>query len=325
MSPLFGKKKDDGRTILILDVESGSIGGALVRFSPGQQPKVFGETRHPLPLRATYEPQILADLALREVEQVLRRVAEVAARVRGHQTLSLVGEVGRVVVFLSPPWGALSITNRILDPHPFIARLRQSLEAFFGPVLLTFQPFGLAAAHTTPTIFPSDGHYLLSAISGEVTELILLENEKTNLKIVAHATIPFGHHYPLRTLLSHGNISLAEAHSALRLGTLNTPSHALEALHAAGKEVAGEFASVAGELLLHTPARKVIVVAQEPMGEWFARTLAGAGELTKLFPDTGEVRAMRAGNVTPFMAVHTRRPDLPLLLEALFLDSEVRE
>ncbi|MDP4020893.1 MAG: hypothetical protein Q8P58_02540, partial [Candidatus Adlerbacteria bacterium] len=73
MSPLFGKKKDDGRTILILDVESGSIGGALVRFSSGQQPKVFGETRHPLPLRATYEPQILADLALREVEQVLRR------------------------------------------------------------------------------------------------------------------------------------------------------------------------------------------------------------------------------------------------------------
>ncbi|KKU53746.1 MAG: hypothetical protein UX77_C0038G0001, partial [Parcubacteria group bacterium GW2011_GWA1_47_11] len=42
---LFGGKKDAERTVLILDVESGSVGSALVQLMPDKQPKLSGEMR----------------------------------------------------------------------------------------------------------------------------------------------------------------------------------------------------------------------------------------------------------------------------------------
>ena len=308
--------------MLMLDIESGSVGVALARLSSNHLPKVFGEWRRAVPLQLTHDTDTLARQTEVVVEAALAHVAEVAARVRGHHTHGAVGEVQDAAVFLSPPWGALSITNRKLEPHPFTKRLQKSLEAFFGPLTVTTEPFGLMAAHTAPLVLPNEGHYLLSTVSGETTELILLENEGSHLHIAAHATLPLGHHYPLRTLLSHGAFSPAEARSALHLHARGSaPGHALEALHAAGTHVAAEFASVAGELLPHTQARSIFVVAGEPTGEWFARSLAASPALGQLFPQAGEVRAVRSGHVSPFVGGHARRPDLPLLLEALFVNT----
>ena len=47
---LFVGKKSPEKTVLILDVESGSVGSALVRLVPKKQPKLFGETRAYAPL-----------------------------------------------------------------------------------------------------------------------------------------------------------------------------------------------------------------------------------------------------------------------------------
>lgn len=319
---IFGRKREEGTTILILDVESGSVGGALARFAEGEQPRVFGETRRLVPLQVTHDINTLARHTLDAAERTLAHVAEVAARVREHLSLAPAGNVAQAVIFLSPPWGALTIADRVLGPHPLLARLQKILEAFFGPISITTEPFGLMAAHTAPLIFPHDEHSLLSTVSGDVTELILLEHVGSHLKVAAHASLPIGHHYPLRTLLSHGKFSEAEARSALRLSARgHAPTHALEALHAASAHLANEFGTVAGELLAHAPARRLLVVGGEPGGEWFARSLAGSPAMAEVFSSTGEVRALRPQHATPYVAVHAPRPDLPLLLETMFVNT----
>ncbi len=329
MSPLFGRKREEGSTVLVLDVENGSVAASLVRLSPTHLPKMFGEVRRAIPLQATHDTDALARLTHDAAISALAHVAQVAARVRAHSTLSAVGHVDSAYIFLSPPWGALTLNDRELQPHPFVSHIEKSLESFFGPLPVSLQPFGLMAANTVPIILPSDDHCLIMTVSGEVTEIILLENAGSHLRIVGHATLPLGKHFPLRTLLTHGGISLAEAYSAMRLHAMRTtkeegdPSHALEALHAAGEHVASEFGSVANELLQHAPARRIIVVGEEPSGEWFARSLVTSNELSKLFPDSGEVRAVRSAHVLPHVGVHAARPDLPLLLEVLFVNTRL--
>jgi hypothetical protein len=329
MSPLFGRKREEGRTVLILDVENGSVGASLVRFSPNHLPKMFGEIRKAVPLQITHDTDALARLTQDAVISTLAHVAQVAARARAHTALAPVGQVDSVVIFLSPPWGALTLAERELPPHPFIQRIEKSLEAFFGRLPVALEPFGLMAAHTTPIILPSEEHCLVTAISGEVTELILLENAGSHLKIIGHATLPLGRHFPIRTLTSHGGFSEAEAKSAMSLYAIRIseqggdPHHAFEALHSAGAHVASEFGSVAKELLQHVPARRIIVVAQEPAGEWFAHSLAKSPELEHLFPEAGEVRAVRASHALPFVGMHSSRPDLPLLLEVLFVNTRL--
>jgi hypothetical protein len=155
-----------------------------------------------------------------------------------------------------------------------------------------------------------------------VTELVLLENAGTHLGIVGHGSVPLGHHYPLRTLLSHGGFSEAEARSAFNLHARgHEPPHALEALQTASEHMVQELGSVAGELFEHLPVRRVVVAAQEPAGDWFARSLAANSAMQELFPHAGEVRALRAKQLTPFVGVHARRPDLPLLLEVMFINT----
>lgn len=324
MSPLFGRQREEGKTVLILDVESGGVGACLARLSPHEPPKIFGEVRKHLPLQATHDTDALTKLILQAAEGALAHTAHVAARVRGHHALASAGTIDSAAVFLSPPWGALSITGRELEPHPFTRRIESSVESYFGPLTITVEPFGLMAAHTTPILLPSEDHYLLSVVSGEVTELILLENVGSHLHIAGHATLPMGRHYPLRTLISHGGLSETEARSVLGLYARgHEPPHALEAMHAASIHLASEFGSLAGELFKFVPARRVVVVSQEPAGEWFARSLAKSPELEHLFPEAGEVRAVRASHALPFVGMHSSRPDLPLLLEVLFVNTRL--
>src|SRR3989338_4285685 len=48
----LGKKKEEGRTVLLLDIESGSVGAALVRIAPQERPRMFVERRGHLPAGA---------------------------------------------------------------------------------------------------------------------------------------------------------------------------------------------------------------------------------------------------------------------------------
>jgi hypothetical protein len=94
-----------------------------------------------------------------------------------------------------------------------------------------------------------------------------------------------------------------------------------EPLETLANHVAKEFTSVARELIVSAPVHSVFVIAQEPAGEWFARALSEHSAVEELFPDGGTVRAMRGSHVSPYISMHAPKPDLPLLLEALFVDA----
>jgi len=68
---------------------------------------------------------------------------------------------------------------------------------------------------------------------------------------------------------------------------------------------------------------RVRVIGAEPSGEWFARALAADGSLAELFPDGGEVRALRSHHLTQHIEAHAEVPDLLLMLDTLFVDSGV--
>lgn len=319
---IFGRKRQEGKSVLVLDVENGSVGACLVHVSPHTQPKLFGEVRKKVPLQHTHNPEILARLIETTVQEALAHVSHVAARMRAHPALASAGVIDEVALFLSPPWGVMPMRPEMQDPHPFVERVQRTVESFTGSVPITSEPFGHVAVFTTPLIVPAYTHQVLVLMSGDVTELVLLEHKGDHLSIEGHATMPLGRHYPIRTLRTHGGLSEAEAYSALTLHARDAgPRHALEALHAAGLHMAGEFGSVAQELFAHVPAQSVLVIAEEPVGDWFARTLAESPTSASLFPEKGEVRALRSRHVTPFMSTHSAHPDLPLLLEALFVNT----
>lgn len=302
-----------GRTVVILDVENGSVAAALVYFQPEHQPKIFGQMRKTLPVSHAVSVDALARAVVSAARGVLEHASIVAARIRGNDTLSHVGEVSGTDIFLSPPWAALEGGWRYEEA--LTQALAAATEEYFGGGSVSFHPFGGALASVTTNLFPQEGKILLSAVSGEMTELLLVHNGA----IVGRATTPLGTNLLLRTLKTHGGLSEAEARSAL----LAQPSHIEEPLSFAAAHFTRGFKDVAQELFADPSAdgsvRSVYVVAPEPMGEWFAKTL-GCEALGDLFPEGGVVRALRTHHFAPYVAAHAR-PDLFLMLQTIFVDS----
>ncbi|MBP9711200.1 MAG: hypothetical protein KBD50_03005 [Candidatus Pacebacteria bacterium] len=322
MSALFKRKKEEGNTVLLLDVENGSVGSALVRLSPHEAPRLFGETRVQIPLLKTHAPGSIT----KEIEQAARHaldhVAQVAARVRVHSSES-VGTVAHTAVFMSPPWATLNLGYDTV-PHPITQSIYNSLVTLLGPAVSTsFHPFATATAHMVPSLFPHEERYLLCVVSGEVMEMIALERSEWDSQVLGHATIPFGRNSIMRTLKAHGGLSVGEALSALKLVRHGHMSPMHEPLTSLAVHIGAEFDEVARELATGGTLRSVFVVAEEPVGEWFARSLADHASLETLFPEGGTVRAVRGSHISPFIAIHAHKPDIALLLEALFIDARL--
>ncbi|MDE2071686.1 MAG: hypothetical protein KGI70_03080 [Patescibacteria group bacterium] len=306
---LFGRSKTGDKTYLLVDVESGSVAGALVRLSGNEQPKLFGETRVHLPVLHTYDSGSLIEHIARAAREVVQKVSHVAARVRMHETTADMGRVERAAAFLHAPWGRPNLATGSPDfVEPVVTLLRTTIEMHFGPIPVT--PLtAMGGFHRASRAAVPERDYLLASITGEVLELLLVRGGA----VVGHATAPIGTNHALRTLRAHAGAHPAEARSLMRAGT--HPQFD-EALAASGEHFADMFADAAEDLLKRGTTSKVYVLAQEGMGRWYAHALSQSERVGALFQG-GVVRDIRAQSLLPHMAAHAEVPDTHLLLWAL--------
>src|SRR3989344_1754505 len=210
------------KTVLIVDVESGSVGCALARITPGGAlarqtggPKLFAEARVALPIFSTLSSATLIREIEKTTREMLAHASLVAARLRGHRAVAQMGVVSSVLIFLSPPWTSLAQTpNGLQWEHEstLVSALHDAVEEGFGDTPISFHAFGTSAVHATNTQSPKQHDFLLCTVGGEVVELVLVGDGR----ISGHTTIPFGRHSVLRTLQQNAGISTSEAQSALR-------------------------------------------------------------------------------------------------------------
>ncbi|HVU79941.1 MAG TPA: hypothetical protein VHD37_01095 [Candidatus Paceibacterota bacterium] len=314
---MFGKKKPAGATVAIIDVENGSVAAALAELSRRDAPRLFAETRVPLPVPRTHSAQSLARAADRAIEEALVHVSEVSSRMRAHEAHAGPASIAHVAGFFSVPWASLNLDGKH-DLTPFMQdAVRNAARATLGERKMSFHPFGTAALHGAASLFQADMPDLVCIVSGETTELLLAPGGM----LKARATLPFGLNTLLRTLMSHGGVSATEARSYVNLGA--PILHALgEASAHAAAHFAAEFADAARQLMRAAPARGVLVIAPAPAEAWFARALEGDEALSSIFPEGSTVRTLRASHLQPYFSGHGPRPDLPLMLEALFVDKK---
>jgi hypothetical protein len=313
---LFGRTKPEEKTVLILDVENGSVGSALVRLQGGESPKLFGETRFDLPVLHTRDSASL----MREVDVGLRHAlvhaAEVAARVRNHASTEDAGMISNAAVFMSAPWGSPNLAAGQPDFASSMAALVATrIDESLGRVPQSLYTTAGAAHYSVRHILPYDERYLLCVISGEISELVLVVDGE----VVGYATMPLGRHLGVRTLRSHGGLSDHEARSAMRLNA----SHLAEPMSAAANHYAEQLAETAADLLKLGRVEHVYIVAHDGAGDWFGKALAQSEVMTQLFPRGGTVRALRPEHIQPHIAAHAERPDLMLMLQALFTSSRL--
>ncbi len=327
MSPLFHKKKSTEKTILLLDIENGSVGGALVRLAQGEAPKIFSQKRLYMQLLPTRDSHSLSERVASTARSVLSNLAHVAARVRQHPTHGSAGEVSRIIFFLHAPWVMVGVPEPgkvSLDAHDmFLQTLREGAAESFDGIPTSFQSFGSRIPQVVSSIFSAGDDTLLISMTGEVTELSKVRGST----LVGHATIPFGTHTFVRTLQTHGGMSEPEARSALQLlrhhGTTSHVSWG-EAFTAAGTHFMTESRDVLGELLSeHVSPHGVYVLAPAPLGEWFAKTIVEDDALAALFPEGSTARAVHPHHTKPFLGAHSSLPDVPLTLETLSVDTRM--
>lgn len=322
MAGLFSKQAPLGKTVLLVDIENGSVGCALVHLPAGSNefPKLFAETRVALPMMRTLDLGQLMEATDASLREALTQTSVTAARMRSHPKLSHIGAINSATVFIAAPWTAALYDGNTLDweiESNLQTRVGHAIADLFGDIPVSFYAASAAVAHATNHLFESAPHLLLCTITGEITELSVLEDGR----LTARATIPLGRHFFVRTLSSHAGLSHPEAHSALHLARsskLETPVE--EALYAAGAQFASSFASAARELHADNSPHGILVVAQEPMGEWVVQMLAGQESLTNAFPQGTTVQALHTHHVMPYLAAHAAKPDIVFMVEALFIN-----
>lgn len=294
---------------MLLDIENGSVAGALVRVSPGVAPSLFGERRMHLPISVSHDAESLRQKVTHAAYAIVQDLARVAARLRGHEKTSAIGTVERVAVFVSAPWGVPDLSAG--TPHfnePLLADIRTGIQTYFA-VPASFHTHASAALQGVRVLLPYEESYLIHMPTGEITETLSVEQGR----VAAYATLPVGRHTLLRTLQTHAGLSEPEARSALRL----LPPHLAQPLRSAQRHFAEAFIPQATELNWGAHER-VYVVSHD--GAWLARTLAES-DAAKLFSPTAVVRHLHGTHASPHFNAHAHVPDLPLQFDALFVDS----
>jgi len=305
-----------------LDIESGSIGAGLVRISSKNKPKLFGQERKALHVRGAPTASALLKEIEKELHHSLLHVSTVAARMRTHSPLSGVGEIDRIAVFLHSPWVASEVKLEKVLPRAHdstLDLLRVSVEDIFETIPTTFHAFSSTATPVIHGLFNEPQAALVCTIGGEVAELSLLKGGTLH----GHATIPVGFNTILRTLETHAGISRPEAMSAISLARSTRELEWAEALTHAVKRFTVEMSDATAMLnpLGAQDAQRVFVIAPSPSTEWFARMFTEDEQLSGLFAHGSTVRPVLSRHASAHLAAHPTSPDLPLLLESLFVDT----
>jgi hypothetical protein len=313
---MFGKKrvaaKNTGGTVLILDIESGSVATALVDVAK-QVPQIVSYQRQQLPLNQSRSGAEISRTLEQTLTHSLRHSAEVAARMRVHAPGQGVGKVGKVVVFLAAPWGSPNLTEGAPQYAPGIRQyIKKAVEAAFGDLPISFYTAADALLYGSRTL---GKHIDTIAVSlrGEMLELLLLNDGATQ----GYSTVPLGSRSILRTLQTHGGLSEHEARSMLTL-TKHTDDWQYEPLLAAGRHLSDSFADGVELLLPAGTASSLVVVSEQPLGEWFAKSIADNPRIANLFSEESTVEALLPFQLKDHVdhgAVH----DPFVLLEALLV------
>lgn len=318
MAGLFGKKTPTDKTVLIVDVENGSVGSALVRLSESKPPRLFAETRVSFSPLSTRTAETLLKETDKALRNALHQTSTVAARMRNHSKLAPVGTISAVSIFVASPWALPSVKGSGLEwtiEKALMEEVRKAVLDTFGRVSMEFHASGLASAHATTHLFEHSPALLLCTVHGEMSELAVVDRGN----MLAHATMPFGTNLFLRTLRTHGGLSPAESHSLLKLSRIaRTETPAEEALFASSREFASAFTSAAKPLVTHAPVGGILVIAREPAGEWVAQNLARS-DLGDTFHIDTTVQALHTHHLAPHLAAHAARPDLTSMIHALFI------
>ena len=150
----FGRKKPEGKTVLLLDVENGSVAAGLARLEPEGQPRIFGALRKNLPLSQSPTAASLTHAVTKAAREVLHHASTVAARMRGSEKLAPLGVVSSTNIFLSAPW--TTFDDGWSHEEALAGELSEAVEEYFGDTRAAIYPFGRALASTTGALFQND-------------------------------------------------------------------------------------------------------------------------------------------------------------------------
>src|SRR3569623_1963091 len=306
MSPLFGKKRSPS-TIAVLDIESGSVGSALVTLARKDAPGLLGQDRSHFTLRGSPSAEVLLNEIEREIEKSLTRLSSVSTNLSKHDKNA---EIGRIAVFLHAPWSSITISERAkADTHDAtLARLKPPAGILGLPV--TFHSFAATTMPVVHGLFGAPQDALVISIGGEVSELSLFKSGA----IAGYATVPVGVNTVLRTLAAHGGLSRHEARSVLTLSK-SARNHAwAEALSHGARAAAQALQDGAGDLLSQGQgAQQVFILSNEPAADFFARALTDSEEAHALFSPGSTVRAVLSRHTAPHLRMHPPKPDPALM------------
>jgi hypothetical protein len=311
---MFPKKKLPG-TIAILDIESGSVGSALVGLRKKDAPALLGQERNALSARGGVAASVLLKEIEREIEKSLGRLSEVSQRLKERKGS---GEIERIAVFLHAPWTTVSLGERAKgDAHEeTLSQLRGATQLLGVPV--TFHAFSTTTTPVVHGIFGQPKDALIVSIGGEVAELSLLKNGS----IAGYATVPAGINTLLRTLEAHGGVSRHEALSILSLSRASANHAWAEALASGVEKVAQELKSGAGDILSqNNTSQHIFVLSREPAADFFARALTEDPSMQELFAPGSTIRPILARHASEHLSVHPIKSDVALALESLFVDT----
>ena len=309
---MFGSKKAAGNTVLILDIESGSVATALVDLSK-QVPQIVSYRRQQLPLTQSRSGSDISRALEQTLGLSLRHSAEVAARMRIHAPTQGLGQVAKVVVFLAAPWGSPNLVAGTPQYVPGIRQyIKESVQAAFGDLPVSFYTAADAVLFGSRTL---GKHIDTIAVSlrGEMLELLLLNESGTS----AYGTVPIGSRSILRTLQTHGAMSEHEARSILTLHT-HKEDWQYEPLLAAGRHLSDSFADGVELLLPAGIASSLVIVGEQPLGEWFAQNIADNPRVSGLFSEESTVEALLPFHIKDHVEQGTVQ-DPFILLETLLV------
>lgn len=314
----------------LLDIESGSVGAALVHLLPREQPRLFAQTRILVPPARSVSGSALASSVERAARDALGQVSTVAARLRNapvvgksHEELLGLGTVERTAIFLHPPWAGVDFDPSGRALHGAIPEFfdiaHTSNEEVFGAAPISLYSFGASAAPLLHSLYGVEEQCLVCTLAGETTELVLVGPGG----VLGHATLPLGLHFLLRTLATHGGVSPAEANSVFALMARGAEQRfAMEPLSSAAKHFLEEFGDAAGALVAHYPAHQLLLIAAPGVGQWLAHALTSY-DTSNIFPQGGTVRAVGPQHLVPHVSSPAGASDVPLLINTLFIDARL--
>jgi hypothetical protein len=314
---MFGKKKQSSQTVLLLDVENASVGVALAHIQEGSAPVLFAEHRALLALPRTLHSGSIAKQIETAAHEALLGLSLVAARLRANKKTAHRGEFAKAAVFLGAPWG---VPNLALGKPEFSSYMQKFLtseiDAIAHNLPLSFYTNADSGAFGSKFL-PADGVVLIAILRGEITELILLGEAGAR----GYATMPIGSRSVYRTLQTHARLSSAEISTIFTLAK-HPASPYYEPLEAAGRHMLEHFALGVEALAQNGMPQNLLIIADEPLGSWFARTLESDLSLGALFTPNATIRTFGSEHAAAHLAGHAAVPDLHLTLGALFVHSK---